>query len=144
MAKKSANTINYGIWIDHKKAIIVYIDGSGMITEEDLISSVNSRERFPGEGSSKTGLFNTSLNVQAKEQNREQEQMHQFCKRIIAKIPVTAAFVLLVGPAEAKYDLHKEISRKKSLAHIPVEVKTTGKLKAEALAALLNERLDNK
>ena len=144
MAKKLVNTIHYAIWVDHKKAIIIHIDSKGVMKEEDLISAFDSRQRFRGETTNKTGILTASLNVKEKEQNRQHAQMHQFCKNIIARVSPTAAFVLLAGPAEAKYDLHREFSRKRSFAQVPIEVKTTGKMKAEGLAVLLKARLAEK
>jgi len=141
MATKTKSPIHCAIWIDHKKAIIVKREGAAFMAAEVLLSDSASHQRFKGEGSSKTGLFGTTLNNKEKEQHRGQEILGHFYKKVITHIPATVAFVLLAGPAEAKYELHKVLGKKKSLAHVPTEVKTTGKIKAEELGALLQERM---
>lgn len=141
MKKQHKNLISYAVWVDHKKAIIVNIDPKGNMKEETIRSEVESRERFKGEATNKTRLSNTTLDVEKKMQNRDHELIHHFHKKIIELIPLPTAFVLILGPAEAKYELHKIFSKKKSLSHMRIEVKTTGKLKPEEIAGLLLERI---
>lgn len=141
MATKIKTPIHCAIWIDHKKAIIVKREGAAFMAAEVLLSDSASHERFKGEGSTKTGLFGTTLNSKEKEQHREHEIMGHFYKKVISHIPATVAFLLLAGPAEAKYELHKVLGKKKSLSHVPMEIKTTGKIKAEELGTLLQERM---
>ncbi len=141
MKKKLKNLVSYAIWIDHKKAIIVNVGPKGAVNEETILSEVESRERFKGETTNKTRLSNTTLDVEKKMQNRDHELIHHFHKKIIELIPLPTVFVLILGPAEAKYELHKTFSKKKSLSHMRIEVKTTGKLKPEAIADLLLERI---
>ncbi len=140
MKKVSKHIVNYAVWIDHKKAIIVSRDKKGVATSETLNSAIESHERFKGETSNKSRTFDTTLDIGKKMQNRENDQMHHFCKEILTHIPASAAFVLITGPSEAKYELHKAFSKKKVLSHIRVEMKTTAKLTADALGLLLKER----
>ena len=140
MKKISKNIVNYAVWVDHKKAIIVSRDKKGVATAETLRSDMESRERFKGESTNKSRTFDTTLDIGKKMQNREHEQMHHFFKQLLTHIPASAAFVLIAGPSEAKYELHKAFSKKKALSHIRVEMKTTAKLTADALGLLLKER----
>jgi len=63
--------------------------------------------------------------------------MKHFLKKIIAKIAPDTKFVLIAGPSESKYELHKAFSKKKALSNIRIEMKTTAKLTADALSLLL-------
>lgn len=141
MKKITKNIVNYAVWLDHKKAMIVSRDGKGVATAETLLSNIESHERFQGENANKTRTFDTSLNIGKKMQNREHELMHHFYKQILTHIPASAAFVLIAGPSESKYELHKAISRKKALSHVRVEMKTTAKLTADAVSILLKARI---
>ncbi len=144
MKKLTKNIVYYAIWVDHTKAIIVSRDSKGVTTAETLRSDLATHERFPGETSNKTRSFDTSLDFGKKMQNREHELMHHFYKQILTHIPASAAFVLIAGPSEAKYELHKAFSKKKALSHIRIEMKTTAKLTGDALALLLKERISKK
>jgi len=142
MKKSTRYNLNYAVWIDHKKAIVLHMNERGELLTEQLLSNIEAQNRIPGETSKKNRLFATTLSNGKKEQNRENEIMHQFYKRIIAFIPVAADFVLIAGPADAKYELHRDLSKKKSLAHVPVQVKTTGKFKAPEVYALLQAAIE--
>lgn len=141
METKTKSPIHCAIWIDHKKAIIVRRESAAFMAAEVLLADSASHERFKGEGSTKTGLFGATLNSKEKAQHREHEILGHFYKKVISHIPVAVAFLLLTGPAEAKYELHKVLGKKKSLAQVPTEIKTTGKIKAEELGALLQEKM---
>lgn len=141
MKKITKNIVNYAIWLDHKKAIVVSRDSKGITTAETLLSDIESHERFKGETSNKNRTFDTSLDIGKKMQNREHEQMHHFYKQILTHIPASAAFALIAGPSEAKYELHKAFSKKKALSHVRIEMKTTAKLTADALGRLLKDRI---
>ncbi len=142
MKKNTKNKLNYAVWIDHKKAIVLHTNERGELLTEQLLSNIESQHRIPGETTDKTRLFATTLSNGKREQNRENEIMHQFYKKIITFIPVAADFVLIAGPADAKYELHRDLSKKKSLAHVPVQVKTTGKFKAPEVYALLQAAIE--
>ena len=141
MKKITKPIVNYAVWLDHKKAIIVSRDSKAVTTTETLLSNIESRDRFQGETSNKIRTFDSSLNIGKKMQNREHELMHHFYRQILTHIPASAAFVLIAGPSESKYELHKAISSKKALSHVRVEMKTTAKLTADAVSLLLKTRI---
>ena len=144
MKKKFRKNISYAIWLDHAKAIIVNRDKKGVVSSETILSEIEPRERFSGETTSKIRFQKTTLNASKKMQNKDHEQMHHYLKNVITHISTEAIFLLIMGPAEAKYDLHRVIAKKKSLVHIPQEIKTTGKLTVDAIAELLRIRISTK
>ncbi len=144
MKKKFRKNISYAIWLDHKKAIIVSRDKKGIVSSETILSTIEPRERFSGETTNKIRYQKTTLDVSKKMENKDHEQMHHYLKNVMTNISAEAIFLMLIGPAEAKYDLHRVIAKKKSLAHIPQEIKTTGKLTVDAIAELLRIRISTK
>lgn len=133
--KKNVNVLQYGIFIDHKKAIIVSIDTQNEITSEECKIPATP-VRFNGESTDKTGLFRHTLNRQSHKQQKSQAEFKKFCKEIAGKIK-RANQIYIFGPAEGKYDLYREIESRKSMSDVYVEIGTSDKLtKAEVVRAV--------
>jgi len=141
MKKNLKDRIRYAVWIDHKKAIIVNVDERGIAMSDAVISEIEPRVRFKGEGSTKTRLMDTTLDSGKQKQGHDSELIHRYMKQVLQHIPSSAYFLLIAGPAETKYELHRAISKKKSMMHIPVEIKTTKKMIADEIADLLKSRV---
>ncbi len=143
MKNDHTEMIRYAVWIDHKKAIIVNIDERGIAMSDAVISDIEPRVRFKGETSNKSRLLNTTLDSGKNKQGHDNKLLHRFMKLVLQHIPNTASFLLIAGPSETKYELHRTISKKKSMKHIPVEIKTTGKMIADEVADLLKSRFSS-
>ena len=97
--KIEKNYIDYGIYIDHKKAFLISIDKE--VHEETLD---NDEEGFD------TRIFTEEQS----NQNRNNEILKKFCKNIITRLRQVHR-VFIFGPSEAKYELQKEILATKSI-----------------------------
>jgi hypothetical protein len=139
MKKKSSAGNMYAIWVDQKKAIVSSIDHLGKIQTETIKSDVEFQVRFHGETSGKTRLFDTNLNNEKHAQNRHHNQLLAFLKEIPKRIS-KASSILILGPADTKYELHKVLEKKKSLHSANVEIKTADKMKPAELNAVLKAR----
>lgn len=139
MKKKTFNCLQYAIWIDQKKAIIACMDEAGQISTESLNSSIETHVRFPGETSNINRLFGATLNHEKRMQNHQQKQQKAFLKEVAGHL-VKAGTVNIMGPAETKYELHKELEKKKALASVRMEVKSADKMKLHEIKAVLKER----
>ena len=127
--------MQYGIFIDHKKAIIVSIDAKNQVTSEEC-KMQTTPTRFKGESTDKSGLFRHTLNRESHKQQKSQAEFKKFCKEVAGKLK-RANQVYVFGPAEGKYDLHREIESRKSMSHVYVEIGTSDKLtKAEVVRAV--------
>ena len=130
--KKSVNIMQYGIFIDHKKAILVSIDGKNNTATEE-IKMTESPARFSGESTDKTGMFRHTLDHQSRKQNKDQNEFRKFCKEIATRLKF-ANQIFIFGPAEGKYDLHREIEGRKSMSNVYVEIGSSDKMtKAEVI-----------
>ena len=65
--------------------------------------------------------------------------MKHYLKKVMAKIS-DASFILIAGPAQAKYELHKFFGTKKTFSDVIVEMKTTGKMKLAEVKVCLKNR----
>lgn len=140
MKKRSNKKNAYAIWLDHKSAIVVCVDGEGNTITEPIKSGIFARRRFSGEETDKTGMLGKTLDQQKRKQNKEHEMIKHFMKNIVAKIS-HPSIIMIMGPADAKYDLHRQLDSSKSLKPEWVEIKTMKKMKASEIRSALAMRL---
>ena len=70
-------------------------------------------------------------------QNKLQQQRKAFLKSVVGKMNKVES-VIILGPADTKYELHKEMEKKKTFSSIPVQVKSADKMKIHEIKAVLN------
>lgn len=121
--KKAYNTIQYGIFIDNKKAYIVGIDEKNKLASE-TIKPPQAQMHFKGETTNKTGMLGHTLNRQQKQQNQAHLYFSKFCKTIAGRLK-KANQLIIFGPSDAKYILHRELEKVKSLKHLYVVLRKT-------------------
>jgi hypothetical protein len=95
-----------GLWIDHRKAIIVTLSDEGEEKTQEILSNVEKqRGRFAGKRS--TTSFESQL---VQEDDRQQrgftKHLNVFYDEVLSCIR-DAQFVLIFGPGEAKGELKK-------------------------------------
>jgi hypothetical protein len=124
--------ITVGLWIDHRKAVIVAVTDEG--EEMELtISKVEKQLRRSGD-SPLEGRYE-SLQVPA-DDSRERKltgQLNIYYDAVIASIR-DADSILLFGPGEAKGELQERIEKSKLRGHI-VAVETVDKMTNRQIAA---------
>jgi len=105
-----------GLWIDHRKAVIVTISGEGERTQE-IRSGVESQ---PGrEDGVRLDTHYESQLVKADDSHQRQYRGHlnQYYAEVIAAIG-HAETLLIFGPGEAKGELKKRLERARFEGHI--------------------------
>lgn len=127
MPKKPVNIINYGVWIDQKKAIIGYFDLRGSFHHQTIYSGIETRLRFPGETTDKIRFGTTKLNRQLQKQNKLHNQMYAFCKRVKKQLKNMNA-VLILGPSDAKMKLRQVLQEDKALKDVWIRTKAEDKM----------------
>ncbi len=135
--KKETRTNRYGIWVDHRQAVVVCLDGEGRITHETMKSGVSLPRRFMGEETDKTGLFGHTLNRQTQEQRKSAREFHAFVKEVVRSLERVNA-ILVLGPGNARHEIENEVGRRKTLEGVwlvnrPADKMTLPQLKAEVL-----------
>lgn len=117
-----------GIWIDHKKAVIVSASGD-RITTETLESDVGPHTRYSG---------TQDGGGEKKYEDRHGQQLDRYYDRVISQVGEPEA-VLIFGPGEAKLQLQERLSRSKALAERVVGIETTDKLTDPQILAKVKE-----
>ena len=115
-----------GIWIDHKEAILVWIEDD-QTTVEHIESGAESH--FRPSGGWKTGSTSVAQVVSREQRadERRKHQYHNFYQMVIQKIG-GADNIFILGPGEAKLELAKEIKKIKGWHDRIAAVETSDRL----------------
>jgi hypothetical protein len=122
---------NIGLWIDHKKAILV-IQGEKGEGIQKIESGIGRHIPYRGASHPKSPYSAQYQQGDNQLDNKFSEQLNKYYKKIVACIR-SAEAVLIFGPGEAKRELEKRIVHKKVKVHI-VGIETTDKLTDRQIA----------
>jgi hypothetical protein len=117
-----------GVWIDHKKAVIVSI-AAGHVTTTTLESDVGPHPHYSG---SQEG------GGEKKYEERHNLRLDQYYDEVISQIGQPDA-LLLFGPGEAKLQLRDRLGRSQALSKRMVAVESTDKLTDPQIVAKVKE-----
>ena len=117
-----------GVWIDHKKAVIVSIS-AGQVTTKTLESDVGPHPHYSG--SQESG-------GEKKYEERHNLRLDQYYDEVISQLGQPDA-VLLFGPGEAKLQLKDRLGRSKVSSQSIVAVESTDKLTDPQIVAKVKE-----
>ena len=131
-----------GIWVDHKKAVIVTKKQPEGLYEEDvelavtqISSDVEKKIRLAGGSRTRNTPYGPQdIAVDSKMETRQKQQLKKFYHRIIDCI-TDADKILIMGPGEAKSELKKEIEKLKALIPKIVGVHSSDKMTTKQVAA---------
>jgi predicted class III extradiol MEMO1 family dioxygenase len=119
-----------GLWLDHKKAVIVSITNDGeerRIITSDMEHYVRYSSNVPGDGSEEDVRDRRFWN-----------HLGEYYEKVIAQIG-EAKSIQIFGPGEAKYELRKRLESKGMLDNI-VSVDDAGSLTDRQVAKRVRER----
>jgi hypothetical protein len=117
-----------GIWIDHKKAVVVFVSASG-VTAKTLESEVGPHTRYSGPQDG---------GGEKKYEDRHGQHLDRYYDEVIHQLGQPEA-LLIFGPGEAKLQLKERISRSKALADRMVGIETADKLTDPQIIAKVKE-----
>ena len=98
-----------GIWVDHKEAILVSIEGD-QATVERIESHAESHFHPSGGWKAAGTSVAQSVSKEQKADERRKHQFHNFYQMVIKKAG-EANNIFIFGPGEAKLELAKEIEK---------------------------------
>jgi hypothetical protein len=123
---------NIGLWIDHRKAVIVMASGAG----EEIKIILSDANRQPGRihGERSNASFE-SLQVEADDVSERKftAELHRYYQEVVACVQ-HAVRLLIIGPGEAKGQLVKELNKAMPKGSI-ITVETADKLTDRQIAA---------
>lgn len=130
---------NYaGLWIDHRKAIVVSITDEGE-TLEKIESDIERKVRLSGGSrTAKTPYGPQQVSVDGKQEERIKRQLREYYQVIIRRIK-DANKILIFGPGEAKTELKKEIEKSRELVLKKITVEAADKMTERQIAAKVRQ-----
>jgi hypothetical protein len=106
-----------GIWIDHKRAVIVSVS-AGRVTTKTLESEVGAHPRYSSQQDGRG---------EKKYEERHGERLDQYYDEVVSQLGQPKA-LLIFGPGEAKLELKERLRRSKTLSGRTVDIETVDKL----------------
>ena len=113
-----------GIWIDHKKAVIVSTSAD-RVTTKILGSEVGPHARFSDRAGYPTSDGPKDGRGEKKYEERYGQQLDRYYDEVISLLGQPEA-ILIFGPGEAKLQLKERLSRSKALSEHIVGIETNG------------------
>jgi hypothetical protein len=126
---------NVGIWIDHKKAVIVFASADG-VTTKTLESEIGPHARYSGRAGAPDGPHDGG--GEKKYEDRYDQHLDRYYDEVISQLGQPEA-LLIFGPGEAKLQLKERLSRSKALSERIVGIETTDKLTDPQIVAKVKE-----
>ena len=126
-----------GIWIDHKKAVIVSTSADH-VSAKTLESEVGSHARYSGRAGYPTAEGPQAGGGEKKYEERYGQHLDRYYDEVISQLGQPEA-LLIFGPGEAKLQLKERLSRSKVLSDHIVGIETTDKLTDPQIVAKVKE-----
>ena len=126
-----------GIWIDHKKAVIVFASADG-VTATTVESDVGPHARYSGRAGYPTPDGTQDGRGEKKYEERHDQHLDRYYDEVISQLGQPEA-LLIFGPGEAKLQLKERLSRSKALSERIVGIETTDKLTDSQIVAKVKE-----
>lgn len=127
---------NIGVWIDHRKAVIVELTADDP-TVRTVESHVEKHRERDGDSPMKGRYEAHQVPADDSRQRALTGDLNQFYDAVIATLP-GGSRLLIVGPGEAKGEFHKRLLHKKPQAHV-VAVETADKMTDPQMIAKVRE-----
>lgn len=132
-------TSNIGLWIDHKKAILV-IQSDGGEEIETIESEVGRHVSYRGTSPAKAPYSAQHQQGDDQLDNKFNVHLNKFYDKVIARLREAEA-VLIFGPGEAKLEIEKRITRAKSKMRI-VGVEAADKMTERQIASKVRKHFE--
>jgi hypothetical protein len=126
-----------GLWIDHKKAVLVIQSEKGE-TIQQIESGVGKHVQYHGAPHPKSPYSAQYQQGDDQLDNKFNEKLNKFYGRVIDHIR-TADSVLILGPGEAKAELEKRLVHERVKVQI-IGIETADKMTDRQIAAKVRNR----
>ena len=126
-----------GLWVDHRKAVIVVVTDKGEETKL-IISKVEKQLRRSGDSPLKGPYEAQQVPLEDSRQREFTGHLNIYYDAVIACIRDTEA-ILIFGPGEAKGELKKRLVKNKLGGRI-VGIETVDKMTDRQIAAKIRQR----
>jgi len=128
---------NVGLWIDHRKAIVVTIKNEKEAVQV-IESNVEPRVRFSGGSRTATPYSPQDVASEGKRDERFRHHLDAYYGEVIQAIR-EADSILIFGPGEAKGELKKALEESRELGRRIVGVESADKMTQRQIAAKVRD-----
>ena len=125
-----------GLWIDHRKAVIVTIENEVEVIKE-IQSNMEKHVRFSSDTSSKSSNASKGSTAEDVRDRQFGDHLGLFYEEVISLVR-DADSILLLGPGEAKIELENRLKKEK-LGGCIAGVETVDKMTNHQIAAKVRE-----
>lgn len=132
-----------GLWIDHKKAVIVTLEKKKKEVVQQIESNLEKkRARFNGGTSGRTAHSPQLFAAETQEDRRYHEHLNKYYQQVISAIG-EADSLLVIGAGEAKHEFKKRLAHARN--HIKnVHVEAADKMTQRQIAARVRKYFEKK
>ena len=127
---------NAGVWIDHKRAIVVLVTDAGQEIKK-ITSDIDKTGRPTSTSRSKHRYTKNDFVAEDTLERKDVSHRNKYYDEVIACLRGADA-ILILGPGEAKGEFSQHIKAKK-LRGLTVELETTDKMSDRQIAAKVSE-----
>ena len=122
-----------GVWIDHKKAVIVSVS-EGHVTTKTLDSDVAAHPHFGGQQDG---------GGEKKYEERHRQSLDRYYDEVVAHLGTPEA-LLIFGPGEAKLELKERLGRSATLSQLIVDIETADRLTDPQIVAKVKDHFKSR
>jgi stalled ribosome rescue protein Dom34 len=130
-------SVKVGIWIDHRKAVIVRLDGE-TVEVEALESGLEKRVRLAGGSRSRTLYGPQDIASESQRDRRYAKHVNEYYARVLKSVGRVSA-ILVFGPGEAKQELIDRIDEAARFRNASTEMKRSDKLTQRQIVARVKQ-----
>jgi stalled ribosome rescue protein Dom34 len=128
--------MDVGLWIDHKKAVIVRLADEGEEIQQ-VESGLEKHVRYRGATRPKTPYSSQYQQGDDQLDNQFTQHLNKFYEKVISHLRGADA-VLILGPGEAKAEFGKRLTHSKARVRIAA-TETAGKMTVRQIAAKVRD-----
>jgi hypothetical protein len=128
---------NVGVWIDHKKAVIVSASAD-RVTARTLESGIGPHARYSGRAGYPTPNGPSDGRGERDYEARSGEHLNRYYDEVISRLGQPDR-LLIFGPGEAKLQLTERLAHSAAKCARPIEIETTDKLTDPQIVAKVRE-----
>ena len=125
-----------GMWIDHKKAIVVTVNDKGEEMQE-ILSDVETQPRRSGDSPMKGHYESLQVPADDRRQKNFTGQINIYYDAVISSIG-EAKSVLIFGPGQAKDELRERL-QSRNLNGLAIVMETVDKMTEPQIAAKIHD-----
>lgn len=121
-----------GLWIDHKKAVIVVLEDKKQEVTQ-IQSNLEKHTRFRGGARAKAAYSPQFFTAETQVDRRFNEHLNKYYQQVISAVD-GACSLFVFGCGEAKYEFEKRLRSEKKTA-MEIHVETADKMTEREVAA---------